>query len=65
MTEEKKESPIPIAQQVESLKVEDELSKPAISELDKKEILQMVIEIDNRLKRLREMVKELKDKLES
>jgi|GEM_PF-1568112 len=65
MTEEKKESPIPIAQQVESLKVEDELSKPAISELEKKEILQMVIEIDNRLKRLREMVKELKDKLES
>jgi len=64
-TEAIKEEPLPMAQQVESIQVETELSKTGPGELEKKEILQIVIEIDNKLKRLREMVKELKEKLES
>ncbi len=65
MREENNPEPEPISKQVASLEVESELSKPGPGDLEKQEILQMVTEIEQKLKRLREMVKVLKEKLES
>jgi len=60
-----KKEPSSIAKQVESVNIEAELSKGELKDLKKEEILALVNEIEGRLKRLREMVKELKQKLES
>lgn len=68
------EKPSPVLEPIADSAISESGQEPALAEagaknleeaINQQEILQMVIEIDRKLKKIREMVKELKEKLES